>query len=226
MAFPVVACTTSTGRPLASQADGSPPSCWHRFRPPWSARWSSTPTACTPCSARRLVLLADGREPGGHRAGGLSARHLHPPVAGTIPAAGSEGIFATFADTGNRPGHRPGVPVLHHSLVAAGRGALLGQQAGRRADIDAHPRRRRRSPTRPASPGHSKDPVVTMPVTGAVIFPQSMPAVTDGSSVDVAVESCSLTDDLGVPDHPLRLRGQGVPGAGVLGGTRAPYSGR
>jgi hypothetical protein len=29
-------------------------------------------------------------------------------------------------------------------------------------------------------------------VTGTVIFPQDEPAVTDGSSVDVAEESCSL----------------------------------
>ncbi len=31
-------------------------------------------------------------------------------------------------------------------------------------------------------------------VTGTVIFPQVMPAVSQGASVDVAIESCSLTD--------------------------------
>jgi hypothetical protein len=31
-------------------------------------------------------------------------------------------------------------------------------------------------------------------VTGTVVFPQVVPAVTDGSSVDVAEESCSLPD--------------------------------
>ena len=49
-------------------------------------------------------------------------------------------------------------------------------------------------------------------VTGTVIFPQVAPAVTDGSSVDVAEESCSLPDLHPVPDGALRLRCPRVPG--------------
>ena len=42
-----------------------------------------------------------------------------------------------------------------------------------------------------------------------------MPAVTDGSSVDIAVESCSLTDTSLCPTILSDFEVTGVPGAGV-----------
>ena len=69
-------------------------------------------------------------------------------------------------------------------------------------------------------------------VTGAVIFPQSMPAVTDGSSVDIAVESCSLTDPSLCPTvlSDFEVREFPVPVSGYSGptrvGSRAPTSAR
>ena len=56
-------------------------------------------------------------------------------------------------------------------------------------------------------------------MTGAVIFPQSMPAVTNGSSVDIAVESCSLTDTSLCPTilSDFEVREFPVPASGYSG---------
>ena len=56
----------------------------------------------------------------------------------------------------------------------------------------------------------------SQPVTGTVIFPQVLPQVTYGSPVQIAVESCSLTDtslcptilaDFDVREFPVPLTG-------------------
>ena len=63
------------------------------------------------------------------------------PPPGTIPPGGDRGRLRHLRHHRQHPGDLPGLPVLHHSLVAAERGPLLGDQARRRADLDAHPRR-------------------------------------------------------------------------------------
>jgi hypothetical protein len=114
----------------------------------------------------------------------------NPPVDGA-PAPGTEGIFATFDDTGNTAGIAlvcpfftvpswqqqeancaPAKPAGEQSSMPTPDVASVTDPAGVLGSLEA-------------SGGQSA-------VTGTVIFPQDEPAVTDGSSVDVAEESCSL----------------------------------
>ena len=130
VAFPVVECTSSTGAPLESQG----------WKP--SILLAPIPTALV----GKVEFYSDGvhtvlgpvgwscaqtRSPDGAR--GLvvyPANNPNPPVDGT-PAPGTEGIFATFDDHREHGGNRPRVPVLHRAVLAAARGQLRPQQAGR-----------------------------------------------------------------------------------------------
>ena len=227
VAFPVVACTTSTGGSLGTRG----------WRP--TVLLAPIPTALV----GKVEFYSDGvhtvlgptgwtcaQTDGNQGASGLVVSppgHANPPAA-AIPPAGTEGIFAIFDTTGNAQGISLVCPVLHHSVVAAERGPLLGHQAPRRADLDAHPRRGRHH--RPGRGGRNARRIRgDHAVTGAVIFPQSMPAVTDGSSVDIAVESCSLTDTSLCPtilsDFEVREFPVPAPGTGISDG-RVPTEGR
>jgi hypothetical protein len=192
VAFPVVACTSSTGAPLATQ--GWKPSVLlapiptalvgkvdfysdslHAVLGPTG--WSCAQTRASD-GARGLVVYP--------------ANNPNPPVDGP-PAPGTEGIFATYEDTGNNQGIAlvcpfftmpawqqqqancaPNKPAGEQSSMPTPDVAFVTDPAGVVGSLEG-------------SGGQSA-------VTGTVIFPQDEPAVTDGSSVDVAVESCSLPD--------------------------------
>ncbi len=190
VAFPVVACTTSSGAPLA-------PGGWSP-----TILLAPIPTALV----GKVEFYSDGVHtvlgPSGWSCSqaasnqGASGLVVSPPGTATppvavIPAAGSDGVFAIFDNTGTVEGislvcpyfiipswqkseaHCSGIkPVGEQTsmptpdvVVVTDPGGVAGTLEGSGGDHE---------------------------VTGAVIFPQSKPAVADGSSVDVAVESCSL----------------------------------
>jgi hypothetical protein len=114
-----------------------------------------------------------------------------PPVS-TIPTAGSTGIFAIYDTTGTTQGIALvcpffAVPKWQQSEAHCSGIPPNGQQTSL-ATPDVV------SVTDPAGVAGSLEGSGGFhPVTGTVIFPQSK-AVTYGSSVDIALESCSLTD--------------------------------
>jgi hypothetical protein len=192
VAFPVVTCTTASGSPLANQGwnpgvllapiptalvghvefytDGA-----RTLLGPtgWACSQSSTSTG-----AVRVVVYPTASP---------------PPAADTAPSPGAEGIFATFDTTGRSSGAAAVCPYFS-----------LPQWQQQEADCSGSP------PTGEQSAMPTPDVAsVTDPsgvtgtldgsggshaVTGVVIFPQVMPAVTEGSPIAVAEESCSLVD--------------------------------
>jgi hypothetical protein len=116
----------------------------------------------------------------------------NPPISG-MPPAGTEGIFATFDTTG----HAQGV-----ALVCPFSTVATWQQKEANCST-TKPAGEQTSMLTPdiASVSDTSGSVGSLigsggvqPVSGMVIFPQVQPAVSNGSSVNVAVESCSLTD--------------------------------
>ncbi len=192
VAFPVVECISSTGASLGTEG----------WKP--SILLAPIPTALVGkvefYSDSVHILLgpvgwscAQTRASDGTR--GLvvyPANNPNPPVDGT-PAPGTEGIFATFDDTGNTAGIALvcpffTMPAWQQQQANCAPNKPAGEQSSMPTPDVA-------SVTDPAGVvGSLESSGGQNAVTGTVIFPQDEPAVTDGSSVDVAEESCSLPD--------------------------------
>ncbi|MHB8498500.1 MAG: hypothetical protein ACYDES_11035 [Acidimicrobiales bacterium] len=192
VAFPVVACASGSG---------ASPTGWHP-----SVLLAPIATALV----GKVEFYSDGthsivgpsgwacsryRAPGGViRLDVTPQSGAAPPTAGTVPP-GTQGIFAEFATTGTPEGvglvcRYFAVPAWQQAEGACGPGHPAGEQSSMPTPDIA-------SITDPSGViGTLVGSGGTQPVLGTVIFPQSMPAVADGSSVAVAKESCSLTDTL------------------------------
>ncbi len=115
-----------------------------------------------------------------------------PPIEGP-PAAGTEGIFATFGMTGRASGVALVCALFTiPSWQARSADCPAGKPAGEQtstptADITAV--------TDPAGVvGSLAGSGGQYAVTGTVIFPQVQPAVSDGSNLPVVAESCAMPD--------------------------------
>ncbi len=214
VAFPVVECTSNTGAPLEGQG----------WKP--SILLAPIPTGLV----GKVEFYSDGvhtvlgpvgwscaqtRSSDGAR--GLAvypANNPNPPVEGT-PAPGTEGIFATFDDTGNTVGIALvcpffTVPAWQQQEANCAPNKPSGEQSSMPTPDVA-------SVTDPAGVvGSLEASGGQSAVTGTVIFPQEEPAVTDGSSVDVAEESCSLPTSTWCPTvlSDFDVREFPVPGSG------------
>ncbi len=114
-----------------------------------------------------------------------------PPPVNAVPPAGTEGVFASFDTTGTTQGV---AQVCHYFTVAqfqqqqascSGPGPAGEQNTLATPDVAAI--------TDPANVvGALQGSGGSHPVTGVVIFPQVLPAVTYGTAVNIATESCSL----------------------------------
>jgi hypothetical protein len=109
------------------------------------------------------------------------------------PPAGTQGIFATFVSTG----HTLGIAMVCPFFT------VPSWQAEEAKCPPAKPAGEVSSMATPDVASVSDPAGVTgnlagsggfFPVTGVVLFPQVVPAVTDGSSIDVADESCAIAD--------------------------------
>ncbi len=192
MAFPVVACTTPSGGSLGSQG--------------WKPTVLLAPIPTTLVGT--VEFYSDGvhtvlgptgwscaQTPGNLGATGLAVYPpgVPDPSALGVPPAGAEGIFATFDTTGHARGIAlvcPFFTLLKWQQAEANCNGLkpTGEQSSLPTPDIA-------SVTDPAGvAGTLEGSGGAQAVTGTVIFPQVQPAVTYGSSVNIAAESCSLTD--------------------------------
>ncbi|HEX3981426.1 MAG TPA: hypothetical protein VHW93_09380 [Acidimicrobiales bacterium] len=192
VAFPVVACTTVYGVPVSSRGwkptillapiptplvgkvefytDGT-----HTLLGP--VGWSCSQSAAAP-GATGLVVFP--------------SNDPNPPTSGA-PPAGTEGVFATFATTGRTPGISLVCPYFTIPTWQQTEANCTGAKPA--GEQTAMPTPDVASITDPSDvAGTLQGSGGVEPVTGVVIFPQAEPAVTNGSSVDVAEESCSLSD--------------------------------
>jgi len=192
VAFPVVACTTASGSALPSQGwkpgvllapiptalvghvefytDGT-----HTLLGPTG--WACSQSTASSGAVNVVVYPTDSP----------------PPSAGTAPGPGTEGVFATFDTTGRSSGVAVVCPYFS-----------LPQWQQQEADCSGSPPSGEQSAMPTPDVASVTDPSGltgtldgsggTHAVTGVVIFPQVVPAVTDGSPVTVAEESCSLVD--------------------------------
>lgn len=116
----------------------------------------------------------------------------NPPVAGA-PAPGTEGIFATYATTGTPAGVDLVCPFFAiPAWQSRSAGCSTTKPAGETTDVLTPDVTQVTDPAGlvgnlAASGGQG-------PVTGAVLFPQIPSAVSYGSPVAVAAESCSIAD--------------------------------
>lgn len=192
MAFPVVACTTASGAPLGSSG----------WKP--TILLAPIPTALV----GTVEFYSDGVHtvlgPSGWTCAqtppiqGATGLVVYPPgvtdpsLFGNAPV-GSEGVFATFAATGTPHGVSLvcpffTIPQWQQTEAHCTGSKPFGEQSTMPTPDVA-------SVTDPAGvPGSLQGSGGSHPVTGAVIFPQVVPAVTNGDSVNIAVESCALTD--------------------------------
>ncbi len=215
VAFPVIACTSSSGSPLSTQ--GWKPSILlgpiptalvskvefysdgvHTVLAP--VGWSCAQTPTDQGTSGLVVYPPGNPDPAVNptAAGtGTTAPYDSGPAttystaATTPPPAGTEGIFATFASTGTVPGIAMVCPFF-----------TIPQWQQREANCpSSKPQGEQTSLPTPDVVSITDPAGVTgtldgsggaQPVTGAVIFPQVVPAVTQGSTVDVAEVSCSL----------------------------------
>ncbi len=192
VAFPVVACTSSTGASLGDEgwkptvllapiptalvgkvefySDGV-----HSVLGP--VGWACAQTAGT-AGAAGLVVAPPG---------------VPNPPPGGIPPAGQQGIFALFDSTGHAQGVALVCPFFTVPKWQQTEANCTGAKpAGEQSSL---PTPDVASVTDAAgAAGSLEGSGGSQPVTGTVIFPQVQPQVTDGSAVAVAVESCSLTD--------------------------------
>jgi hypothetical protein len=192
VAFPVVACTTANGGSLGNQG--------------WKPTVLLAPIPTT--LVGKVAFYSDGVHtvlgPSGWSCAqtpvnqGATGLVVYPPgipnpSTSGVPPAGSEGIFATFDNTGHARGIAvvcPFFTVLKWQQAEANCTGLkpVGEQSSMPTPDIA-------SVTDPAGvAGTLEGSGGAQTVTGTVIFPQVQPAVTYGSSVNIAVESCSLTD--------------------------------
>lgn len=238
VAFPVVACTTSSGATLAGQG----------WKP--SILLAPIPTALV----GKVEFYSDGVHtvlgPNGWacseapQSDGGSGLVVYPPGSpdppvGSSPAPGTQGIFAIFDTTDNVRGITLVCPYFTLPTWQMQEAACTGTKpAGEQSSMSTPDVV---SVTDPAGVvGSLEGSGGPGPVTGAVIFPQVEPAVTDGSAVDVAQESCSLPDptlcttvladfevrEFPVPDSTTEVGGDDSRGQssadGRSGGAAAP----
>jgi hypothetical protein len=192
VAFPVVACNSVYGVPLAARG----------WRP--SILLAPIPTALVGkvefyTDGTHTLLGPDGwtcsqsaAAPGATGLVVFPSNDPDPPTTPT-PPAGTQGIFATFATTGHSSGVSLVCPYFTIPAWQQSEANCTGAKpAGEQA---AMPTPDVASITDPSDvTGSLPGSGGIQPVTGVVIFPQAVPAVTDGSSIDVAEESCSLSD--------------------------------
>ena len=190
VAFPVVGCTNSFGVVLPTQG----------WKP--SVLLAPIPTALV----GKVEFYSDGTHtllgPNGWScsewaASAGAAGLAVTPANTTAPAnftqaeAGTEGVFATFDTTGRPSGIALVCPYF-----------TIPQWQQREAGCDGSPPTGEQSAMPTPDLASVTDPAGVTgtlessggphPVTGVVIFPQAVPAVTNGSPVVVAQESCSL----------------------------------
>ena len=138
-----------------------------------------------------------------------------PNPAGSIPAAGQQGIFAIFDDTGHAQGVALVCPFFIVPKWQQTEAKCTGiKPEGEQSSLPTPDVASVTDP--PGAAGSLEGSGGSQPVTGTVIFPQVMPQVTYGSAVRIAVESCSLTDvslcptilaDFDVREFPVPLTG-------------------
>jgi hypothetical protein len=193
VAFPVVACTTASGGSLGSQ--GWKPSILlapiptsligkvqfysdgvHTLLGPsdWSCSQVQSPT-----TGSGLVVYPSS-DP-------------NPPTSWP-PPAGAEGVFATFDTTGDPQGIAMvcqffTIPSWQQQEAPS---CSSGKPAGEQTSMPTPDVASVTDPT--GVVGFLAGSGGPYPVTGTVIFPQAVPQVDYGSSVNVAEESCSLSD--------------------------------
>ena len=190
VAFPVTTCTTAFGTALPSGG----------WKP--NVLLAPIPTAMV----GKLEFYTDGTHtllgPYGWNCSEWSAvsgstglvvypPNTSPPAVNTVPPPGTDGVFASFDTTGSTQGV---AQVCHYFTVArfqqqqpscSGSGPAGEQSTLATPDVAAI--------TDPANVvGALQGSGGSHPVTGVVIFPQVLPAVTYGTAVDIATESCSL----------------------------------
>jgi hypothetical protein len=192
VAFPVVACSTAFGTPLPGQA--------------WKASILLAPIATT--LVGRVEFYTDGPHsilgPSGWSCVGSTGSDggtqlavepvggSSPPTSGG-PAPGTEGVFATFDSTGRPAGVALVCPFFSIPQWQQREADCNGQKPP--GEFSSMPTPDVVSVFDPAGvAGTLASSGGGRGVTGTVVFPQVMPAVTDGVSLDVAVESCSLTN--------------------------------
>lgn len=193
VAFPVVACTTASGDSLGSQ--GWKPSILlapiptsligkvqfysdgvHTLLGP--SNWSCSQVQ-SPTTGSGLVVYPSS-DP-------------NPPTSGP-PAAGAEGVFAAFDTTGDPQGIAMvcqffTIPSWQQQEAPSCSAAKPGGEQTSMPTPDVA------SVTDPAGlVGFLAGSGGPYPATGTVIFPQAVPQVAYGSGVNVAEESCSLSD--------------------------------
>ncbi len=192
MAFPVVACTAGSGN---SQPDRG-----------WKASilLAPIPTALV----GRVEFYTDGAHSilgpsgwactastGSDGAAQLSvepAGGSGPPETGP-PSPGTVGVFATFDTTGRPAGAALVCPYFSIPQWQQREADCNGQKPP--GEFSTMPTPDVASVFDPAGvTGTLAGSGGTQAVTGTVIFPQVLPAVTEGVSIDVATESCALTD--------------------------------
>ena len=218
VAFPVTACTTAFGTAL-------PGGGW---KP--NVLLAPIPTAMV----GKLEFYTDGSHallgPYGWSCSEWSAvsgstglvvypPNTSPPPVNTAPSPGTEGVFASFNTTGTPQGV---AQVCHYFTVAqfqqqqascSGSGPAGEQSTLATPDVAAI--------TDPADVvGALQGSGGSHPVTGVVIFPQVLPAVTYGTAVDIAMASCSLVatrlcptilSDFEVREFPVPTSGSRAP---------------
>jgi hypothetical protein len=109
----------------------------------------------------------------------------------TGPPAGTEGIFATFVSTG----HILGVAMVCPFFIVPSWQAEEAKCPKPAGEVSTMATPDMASVSDPAGvAGNLAGSGGFFPVTGVILFPQVEPAVTDGSSIDVADESCAIAD--------------------------------
>ncbi len=215
VAFPVMACTSADGTPLSGRG----------WRP--SILLAPIPTALVGkvefyTDGTRTLVAPSGwtctetTAPDGAADMAVLPSGNSSPPAGGSPAAGTEGVFATFDNTGNSAG--VGLVCPFFTLPSWQQNEADCSQPKPPGEQTSMPTPDVASVSDPAGVlGSLAASGGLHAVTGAVIFPQVMPAVNDGASIDVAVESCSLTDttlcptvlsDFEVREFPLPSAGR------------------
>jgi hypothetical protein len=192
VAFPVVGCSSAYGNPLPAQGwkpsillapiptalvgkvefytDGA-----HSILGP--SGWSCTATTATDGGADLAVV-----PPG-----------TPDPAASGSPAAGAEGVFATFDTTGHSAGVNLVCPFFTLPSFQQREADCSGQKPP--GELSSMPTPDVASVFDPAGVvGTLAGSGGAHAVTGTVVFPQVMPALTDGTSINIAAESCALGD--------------------------------
>lgn len=244
VAFPVVACTSSSGSALSSQ--GWKPSILlaniptslvskvefysdgvHTVLAPVGWTCAQTPSNQ---GTSGLVVYPPGNPnpilgtgPGTAAAGPATSAPsyntpptTYDPTATTGPPSGSEGIFATFASTGTVPGIA--MVCLYFTIPQWQQREANCPTSKPAGEQTALPTPDVVSITDPAGVTGSLDGSGgAQAVTGAVIFPQVIPSVSNGAAVNVAEVSCSLVastlcptviSDFEVREFPVPISGR------------------